>query len=340
MLQSNRFSGAENVVCQIVGMFKDNPDIEMAYSSQDGQIREALAEREIEFYPLTKGLTVSEVKRIIKEYKPDIIHAHDMRASFIAACAKGKTKLISHIHNNNFDSRVLSLKSILFLLAGVRSKHIFWVSKGSYEGYCFHSFFKKKSDVLYNILDVEDLYKKAETDSKEYDYDIVYLGRLNEIKNPLRMIKIIAEVVKQKKDLKVAVIGSGELEEECKTLSKQLGLEEKVEFLGYKSNPLKIVKSSKVMIMTSLTEGTPMSALESLALGTPIVSTPAGGMCELIENGDNGYLTEDDNEFKNQILNIINDGVYRKKLSENAVILCKQLCDKKQYCNTVLEKYY
>lgn len=339
LLQSNKFSGAENVVCQIIGMFKNNPDIEMAYCSQDGEIREALDERDIKFLPMS-GLKISEVKRVIKEYKPDVIHAHDMRAAFIAACVKGKTKLISHIHNNNFDSRGLSLKSILFLLAGIRSKHIFWVSNGSYEGYCFHSLFKKKSEVLYNILDIDELYKKSESDAEDYNYDIVYLGRLTEIKNPLRMIRIISEVAKQKEDLKVAVIGSGELEEECKRLSKQLGIDNKIEFLGYKSNPLKIVKSSKVMIMTSLTEGTPMSALESLALGTPIVSTPVGGMCELIENGENGYLTEDDNEFKNQIFEILNNDEYRQNISNTAYKKCKEFCDKEKYCNSILEKYY
>ena len=336
LLQSNRFSGAENVVCQIIGMFSNTPDVEMAYCSRDGQIRDALDERGIKFLPIS-ALNVSEVMRVIKEFRPDVIHAHDMRAAFIGALAGGKIKLISHIHNNNFDSRGVSLKSILFLLAGFKSKHIFWVSNGSCEGYCFHSLFKKKSQVLYNILDIDALYEKAETDIENYNYDIVYLGRLNEIKNPLRMIRIIAEVAKQKEDLKVAVVGSGELEEECKALSKQLGLEDKVEFLGYKSNPLKIVKSSKVMIMTSLTEGTPMSALESFALGTPIVSTPVGGMCELIENGVNGFLTEDDSVMVEQLLKLITNSEYRFNCSQNAANKCKELCDVGRYKTRILK---
>ena len=66
LLQSDRFSGAENVVCQIIGVFKDNPDIEMAYCSRDGQIRDALDERRIKFYPIT-NLKISEVKRVIHE---------------------------------------------------------------------------------------------------------------------------------------------------------------------------------------------------------------------------------------------------------------------------------
>lgn len=113
LLESPRFSGAENVVCQIILMLKD--EIEFVYCSRDGQIREALQERNIKFCPIKK-LSVSEVKRVIKEEKPDLIHAHDMRASFYAALVCGRIPLISHIHNNNFDSRGLSVKSILYFL--------------------------------------------------------------------------------------------------------------------------------------------------------------------------------------------------------------------------------
>lgn len=66
LLQSNRFSGAENVVCQIIEMMNDNPNIEMIYCSRDGQIRDALLERDVQFVPI-KDLTKSEVKRVIFE---------------------------------------------------------------------------------------------------------------------------------------------------------------------------------------------------------------------------------------------------------------------------------
>ena len=126
LLQSHHFSGAENVVCQIIAMMRGS-DVEAAYSSQDGPIREALEERSIPFYPMT-SLSVSEVKRVIKEVQPDVIHAHDMRASFVAALACGKIPLISHVHNNAYDSRGLSVKSIAYLVAATKAKHIFWVS--------------------------------------------------------------------------------------------------------------------------------------------------------------------------------------------------------------------
>ena len=71
LLQSNQFSGAENVVCQIFDMMKTFPDIQMVYCSRDGQIREALAQRDIPFLPL-KRMCIGEVRRVLREQKPDI----------------------------------------------------------------------------------------------------------------------------------------------------------------------------------------------------------------------------------------------------------------------------
>ena len=56
LLQSNRFSGAENVVCQIIDMFRTDKDIEMVYCSPDGPIKETLTERKIRFVPLKNYL--------------------------------------------------------------------------------------------------------------------------------------------------------------------------------------------------------------------------------------------------------------------------------------------
>ena len=190
LLQSNRFSGAENVVCQIIGMMKNEPNIEMVYCSRDGQISEALNERNIAFAPI-KELSVKEVKRVIKEQKPDIIHAHDMGASFVAARACGKIPLISHIHNNNFNSRGLSAKSIAYYFAARKSKHIFWVSQSSFDGYAFHKSLKGKSSVLYNIIDVNALYEKTELDGNSYNYDVIYVGRLTYPKDPQRLMRVL-----------------------------------------------------------------------------------------------------------------------------------------------------
>ena len=340
VLYSNRFSGAENVVCQIIGMFRNRPDadVEMVYCSPDGQIREALDERKIAFAPIS-DLTVPELRRVTSEQKPDVIHAHDMRASFVAARACKKIPLISHIHNNAFDSRAISPKSIAYLLAARKAKRIFWVSESAFEGYAFHKKFEKKSEVLRNIIDIDALYAKMELDTEEYSYDLAYVGRLTYPKNPQRLMGVIAKMKELKPDVRVAVVGNGDLEEETHALATQYGITNNVDFLGFRSNPLKILASSSSMMMVSRWEGTPMCALEAMALGVPIVSTPVDGLKVLVTQDENGYLSDDDGELAKKAVCIANDKALRDRLSENTQKKAKILNDTKEYTNRLLQAY-
>ena len=324
VLMSSTFSGAENVVCQIISMYK-NDDVEMLYGGIDGPvIRNALDERGFKFIPMKKR-SVSEVSRIIKETKPDIIHAHDMKASYFVSLACGKIPFISHIHNNNFDSRGLSLKSLFFYHAAKKAKHIFWVSNSSYEGYKFHDRFKDKSSVLYNVIDKAALIKKMETDSSEYDFDIAYVGRLTEQKDPIRLMNVFADIIKAMPDVKIAVAGTGDMAEQTKSFAEQLKIIDNVKFLGFMSNPYKLLYSSKLMIMTSKWEGTPMCALEAMALGVPIVSTPTDGLCELVTDGKTGFLSSDNAVLSEKCIEIIKDAGLRQTLSENTLKKANEL---------------
>lgn len=304
LLQSDRFSGAENVVCQIIKMFEIDKDIEMAYCSRDGQIRNSLAERNIKFFPI-KDLTIIEVKKVVSKYKPDIIHAHDMRASVIAACATRNIPIISHIHNSDFMSRKLSIKSFLYYMFSWKYRHIIWVSNSCYTGYYFHEKMRNKSTVLYNIVNKKDILMKANTPYKGPHYDVVYIGRLAEPKNPQRLMHIINILCSINPDVQVAVVGQGVLEDETKALSIELKLDNNVSFLGFMSNPLTVLAHSKILVLTSDREGTPMVALEAMALNKPIVSTPTDGLCELVTVGKTGFLDDDNNSFAehlNQLL--------------------------------------
>lgn len=193
---SDTFSGAENVACQIISMFRNDSDTEMLYCGVEGpKIRNALQERNIKFVPI-KERSPREVARVIRETKPTIIHAHDMKASFYVALTCGKTPFVSHVHNNNVDSRGLSVKSILYYYAAGKAKHIFWVSKSAYEGYAFHEKFKGKSSILYNVINAEEVYRKAAQDKNEYNYDIVYVGRLTPKKTPRDLWRCLQELRK------------------------------------------------------------------------------------------------------------------------------------------------
>ncbi len=337
VLNSRIYSGAEKVVCQIIQSFRD--EVEMVYCSPDSEIvRQMLSEQDVTFLPM-ETMNTRELKRVIAEQKPDLIHAHDMRASFFSALCCGKIPLVSHIHNNAYDARGLSPKTIAYLLAGFKAKHILWVSNSSYEGYAFHQLFAKKSSVLYNIIDTEQIFAKQAADDNTYDYDMIYVGRLTFQKDPQRLMRLCARLKESKPDLKVAIVGTGELLEEVQTLCTELGIQDNVHFLGFQSNPIKMVHDSKAMILTSRWEGTPMCALEAMALGTPVVSTPSDGMQDLLDDGVNGYLTDDDEIMAEKLLRIMNDAEHRSMLGKKAQEKFAQINDGSQYKQAIWDCY-
>lgn len=337
VLNSRIYSGAEKVVCQIIHAFQG--EVEMVYCSPESDIVRKMVEGQGVTYLPLKTMSVSELSRVIREQKPDLIHAHDMRAGFFSALCCGKIPLVSHIHNNAYDARGLSPKTVGYLLAGFRAKHIFWVSQSSFDGYAFHKLFARKSSVLYNVIDTDEIYTKLSQDSNTYDYDLIYVGRLTYQKNPQRLLRLCARLKESKPDLKVAIVGTGELEEELKALSQELNLEDTVHFLGFQPNPIKMVAGSKAMILTSRWEGTPMCALEAMALGTPVVSTPSDGMKDLLTDGISGYLTESDEQMAEDLLKIFTQPEHRKRLAENARKKFDSLNDGEAYKRAIRTAY-
>lgn len=338
LLTSFRYSGAENVVCQIVDMFRDDDTVEMVYCSPDGPIRETLDEKNVRFAPLSR-LDVQEVKRVIRELRPDVIHAHDMRASFVAALACGRRRLVSHIHNNNFDSRSVSVKSLLYFYAALKAKHLIWVSDAAFEGYRFHKMFRKKSEVLYNIIDAEQLRDRAEQAPCKDAYDVVYLGRLSYPKHPQRLVEVLEKVHREIPGMTAAMIGNGDLEEDVRTLLAEKGLEHTVKLLGFMSNPYGILSRAKVMVMTSRWEGLPMCALEAMALGIPIVSTPTDGLKYAVVQNETGFLSENDEELAGSVAAVLTDDALRQRLSENTLRRSRKIMDEQAYKRTLLTCY-
>ena len=335
---SNQFSGAENVICQIVRLFEGDGDIEMAYACLEGPIKEALAERGVTYLPMAK-LRARALRRVVDAYKPDIIHAHDVRATVAASFFSGKAKVVSTMHVNDVSMRAPSIKVLLFSLAAARAQHIFWVSSSCYEQYYYKSRVSSKSSVLTNVIDRDALLEKMRTDPNSYSYDIVYVGRLSPQKNPLRLADVLALAEAKKPGLQTAVIGYGPLEEPFKAKLSELGIAGNVSLPGFMRNPYKILHDARVMIMTSDFEGTPMVALEAMALGVPIVSTPVDGMRELIIDGVTGYLSDDDAVLAERLVQLTCDPAQRRALSEATLDRFKQLSDLDAYKDALARVY-
>ena len=334
ILNTNTFSGAENVAITIINQMKNDNDI--IYVSLDGPISEYLEENNITFEPIKK-ISISELKRVIKKYNPDIIHAHDFTASIISAFVCGKRKLISHIHNNVKWLRKVNVYSLLYLISSIKYNKILLVSESIIKEYIFRKFIKKKVKVIGNPIDIDKIIKKANEFDEKENYDIIFLGRFSKEKNPTKFISIIKEISKDI-SIKAIMIGDGELRAECKKLIKQYNMENLIEIKDFQKNPYPILKKAKILCMTSEWEGYGLVAIEALSLSKPVVATDVGGIPSIVTN-DCGIITKDTNNMKNEIKKLLNDSKYYDEKSKNALKRAKRLNNIDTYISNLIGVY-
>lgn len=337
LLQSNTFSGAENVVCQIISLFRDSDEYEMIYCSRDGQIRTALEDRQIQFESV-KQLSLSEIKRVIQKVCPDIIHAHDRTAAFYAGTACGKIPVIVHMHVNNNKGLQCLLKNIVFTLVSKKYRHIFWVSDSAKEEFQFRNLIERKSSVLYNVLDKTAILQKADEDYRTYSLDVIYVGRLCYQKNPERLLRVLEKAARCCPEAYFGIIGSGDMLEYVQNVISTRNLSNVVAF-GYMNNPLKALREAKVMVMTSRFEGTPMTVIEAQILGVPLVSTPVDGINRIVVDGVNGFLSNDDDVLVKKIVQLLENTSIQREMSENCQKMIKRYIDTNGFHKRIQYKY-
>ncbi|QIZ62605.1 glycosyltransferase [Acinetobacter indicus] len=150
---------------------------------------------------------------------------------------------------------------------------------------------------IYNPIDVESILKSAE----EYipDVDGPYIVNVGKFKQQKRHDILIKAYAQANIDEKLVLVGTGELMEQSKQLAKELEVEHKVIFTGFKKNPYPYIKHAKLMVVSSDFEGFSIAILEGLALGTPVISTdcPSGPRevlpsQYLVSVGDSDHLAE------------------------------------------------
>lgn len=314
LLSSNSLSGAESVAINIIKSLEN--EYEFVYVSPKGQIEGVLKEKGINYIELD-NINPYSLNKLLKKWKPDIVHAHDFRASIKVALSLYKCKKVSHLHQNPFWIKNINKYSIAYTSTCFAYNNILTVSSQVKDEAIFSKVVKHKIQVLDNYVDRENVIQKSKLSCTDGEYDIVYVGRLAEEKDPIRFINIIKEVSKLKPELKVAIVGDGILSNECKNLIRKLKLESNIEMMGFLNNPYSIINKSKVLVMTSKWEGFGLVAVEAMILGKPVVAPPVGGLKSVIDENC-GYLCETDNEFVMRICNILLDSDYLK-YSQNAI---------------------
>lgn len=338
VLLSNKFSGAENVACQIIDFFRDDINFEMAYTSQDGAIKESLEQRNIDFYPMKK-LCLKELNRVINTFNPDIVHAHDATASVLSALLKKKYSIVSHLHGNPPWLKSINKNSISYLICSKRFKKILVVSDAIMKDYIFGDRVEKKTFSVANPINSHYIRRLSKEDKQiTSHYDVIYIGRLAKPKNPLKFIEIISILKYSHPNIKACMIGEGDLKANCEEQIKILKLEQNIKLYGFLDNPYGILKNSKVLCVTSDWEGYGLVVTESFSLEKPVVCSHVGGLINLVDETC-GKTCNTTDEFVVELNELLTNEDYLAKKSVGAMHKIKLLEKENNYKQDILSIY-
>nr|WP_290907306.1 glycosyltransferase [Anoxybacillus sp.] len=270
-----------------------------------------------------KGLFTFLYKLLNK--RPDIIHIHMSykgsfyRKSLFVLLAKIlKVPTIIHVHGSSFKDFYKSLSTIQrnyvkYILN--KADKLIVLSK-EWENYFSEIVKKEKIQILYNGVKIS-----GSSPSRMNDIPIcLFLGRLGKRKGTYDLIEAIRIIKDKGLKAKFLLAGDGEIEniQQC---IKDYNLGDYVETLGWISGEqkLSLLQKADLFVLPSYNEGLPMAILEAMDFGLPVISTPVGGIPEVIKNEENGFLVQpgDIKELASAIEKIIVDKNVRERIGMN-----------------------
>ena len=143
---------------------------------------------------------------------------------------------------------------------------------------------------IYNGYNFDDIIKQSQAHSVDRSniFRLISLGRLSNIKNVILQIEAIEILRKRNIEIELLVLGEGEQKEIIEGYASR---NHRIKILGFRSDPYPYIASSDGLIITSFSEGFPTIAVEAMALGKPVLSTPVAGTEELI-NSETGVVVD------------------------------------------------
>lgn len=262
------------------------------------------------------------IRKIIREYKPDIVHTHAAKAGAVGRMAAyhEKVPVIVHtFHGHTFHSYFNKYVSKAFVqierrLARISTK-IVTISDSQFEEITseYRICPPSKAIVIPNGIDINkfviDNIEKRSAWRKQFnipeDATVVgIIGRMAPVKNHAMFVDVVDSVIRtaDKPNLHFVIVGDGETRLETQNLlqAKHIPFNyfpenpqlQKVLFTSWQTDMDKVYSAMDVVCLTSLNEGTPISVIEAQATAKPVVSTRVGAVDATMIDGDSGYLVE------------------------------------------------
>jgi glycosyltransferase EpsD len=151
---------------------------------------------------------------------------------------------------------------------------------------------------------------------------VLYVAEFIPRKNHQFIIEALPQLNKSIPNLKVIFIGRGEVLEMCRSLTQALGVQDAVQFLGFRSDVAKFAQIADVAVSASKHEGLGIALLEQMRCGVPVVASDDRGHREFIENGETGFLFKqnDQKSFLQSLRRLYEDEALSERIGENARI--------------------
>lgn len=278
------------------------------------------------------------LKKIIDEGHYDIIHCHTPMGACITRLAaiqarKNGSKVIYTAHGFHFYSGAPLVNWLVYYpiekLLAHKTDVLITINKEDYN----RAKKFKAGRVVYipgvgidvtKFCDEQNgrVGKRRELGIKEDEFVLLSVGELIRRKNHQVVLEALAILKQDNKlnSIKYIICGSGVLEKELKDLSKSLDVADHVEFLGYRNDINEIYCSADLFVFMSLQEGLPVALMEAMASGLPAICSNIRGNNDLIENGKNGVLIDNNaEELSGEIFRLMIDSELRSNFSQKAL---------------------
>jgi glycosyltransferase involved in cell wall biosynthesis len=263
------------------------------------------------------------IRTFIQRGKYDIIHTHLFPTQYFVAIAnilnQRRTTLITTEHGSyNRRRRNKIFKQIERFIYSQYIK-VICVSKSAKTSFDRWILFSNKSCVIYNGIEISKFqnaisYSKMDLGLPENSKIVTMVARFFEAKDHETVIKALPDL---KKEIHVLFCGSGEQGiRKCQQLAKELGVVDRIHFLGNRIDVERIIKSSDIGLLSTFYEGFGLSILESMAAGIPVIASNVEGVDEIVAGSGILFSVGDYQQLAAEITRLLRDRAYYTEIAQ------------------------
>lgn len=260
--------------------------------------------------------------KVFKEEKPDAIHMHRHLMQYaVPAAKKAKIKnlfyTVHSIASNENNKIALYLNKIYFKRYGVCPVALSGIVQESVIAQ--YGLKKGRIPIVFNGVNLTKCTPKTDYSLKG-KFTIIHVGRFCDVKNHTMLLTAFLKFNRQIPNSRLVLVGDGEGRSAAEAFVAKNGLTESVEFAGLQANVFPYLAKADIFTLPSKCEGMPLTIIEAMGTGLPIVATKVGGTAALVDNGVEGILTPvDSDELADAFVTLAKDSAVREKYGKNGL---------------------